>query len=300
LLAAACIVVVAIQAIVPGKPWYHSSSYALLVVALNALLWWRLRKLFAQGDPLALPITVAGVGALLSTVVGLSAGLLGPDTQTYAGAPGAVIPIGEPSGNLRFPSVDPTSEVPIVRFESSRGHTISVPPNRRRYVGAFVMWSAPHPVAALTAEDLHRRRVTITQPTNASFLSPVLLFSQSARIGGRMLPVDSFSLPAEQRVVKVVLFSAATLSEIRHHPTARPALLVAVEDERARMLPGAIRLLPSGERVTVGGVIIGAVIADYPQIVVAAAPDLPILLLGVAFFLAGALWYATLRSRSRS
>ncbi|MBV8726408.1 MAG: hypothetical protein JO233_01375 [Candidatus Eremiobacteraeota bacterium] len=298
-LAAVCIAAVVVQDVVPGKAWYHAGWYALVLAALNALLLWRLQKMFARHDAHALPMTPIVAGATLVTLIGLSAGLLGPDTQIYTGAPGATIPINEPSGNLRFP-FNPDAKQEVVIFEGRRGTRITLVPSRRRYVGAFVMWSAPRPVASVTAEDAAGHRLTITQPTNASFLSPVLLFSQTARIGGRTLPVDSFSLPAVQRIVKTVLFSPATLSQIQNKPVSQPALLVAIEDERGRLLHGAIRLLPSGERVNTGGVTIGAVVSDYPEIVIAAAPDFPIVFLGAAFLIAGLIWYATIRSPSRS
>ncbi|MBV9276685.1 MAG: hypothetical protein JOZ97_00455, partial [Candidatus Eremiobacteraeota bacterium] len=147
--------------------------------------------------------------------------------------------------------------------------------------------------------DAAGHRLTITQPTNASFLSPVLLFTQTAKIGGRSLPVDSFSLPAVQRVVKAVFFRASTLALIQNRAVNRPAILVAVENERGKLLPGAIRLVPSGGRVMVAGVTIGAVIVDYPRVTIAAAPSLPILALGIAGFLTGLAWYGGVKSPFR-
>ena len=298
-LAAACIVAVALQDIIPGKWWYHSGTYALVIVALCVLMLWRLQKSRSR-DAFRSLVVISAAGTLL-TLVGLAAGLLGPDTQTYTGAPGATLPISEPAGTLRFPVFsDPKDRSQSIQFTAANGGSVAIPQTRRRYAGAYVMWSDPSAVALVSAEDAAGRRLTVTQPTNASFLSPVLLFSQTAKIGGRTLPVDSFSLPAVQRIVKAVLFPATTLSKIQNRAVSEPALLVAVEDARGKLLPGAIRLLPSGQRVRVGGVIVDAVIADYPRVTIAAAPQLLILFLGMAAFLGGLIWYGLVRSSSRS
>ncbi|MBV9971715.1 MAG: hypothetical protein JO135_00105 [Candidatus Eremiobacteraeota bacterium] len=300
-LAAACVVGVALQDVVPGRWWYHSATYALLLAATCAFLLWRLSSAAKTRGQVFGPLLVMSGAAAVVTLCGLAVGLLGPDTQTYSGAPGATLATTEPSGTLRFPfQMDPDDRMGSVQFQSRAGRSLTIFQHRRSYTGAYVMWSDPHLVATITAADAAGRRLTITQPANASFLSPVLLFSQMAKIGGRMLPVDSFSLPAVQRSVKAVLFSPTTLSQIQGHAVFRAALLVAVEDERGRMLPGAIRLVPSGQRVTVGGVALGAVIATYPSVVVAAAPPLPILLPGVIAFFAGLSWYAALKNRFRS
>ncbi len=61
-----------------------------------------------------------------------------------------------------------------------------------------------------------------------------------------------------------------------------------------------MRLLASDTRVHIDGVVIGAAIEDYPQVVIASAPALPVLLVGVAGFFGGLGWYAGLRNRFRS
>ncbi len=220
-LAAACIAAVVLQDVAPGKWWFHSGSYALVLAALAALLLWRLKKRSRLPDASLKPLFCVTASATLVTLLGLAAGLLGPDTQTYAAAPGATIPVNEPSGSLAFPFLTgPRSNAQAVRFAAGGGRSFEIVEGRRRYSGAYVMWSEPHSVAVLSAADTSGRRLTITQPANASFLSPVLLFSQTAKIGGRNLPVDSFSLPAVQRVVKVVFFPPATLSQIQNRSAA--------------------------------------------------------------------------------
>lgn len=300
-LACICLVAVVVQDVFPGRSWYHTGSYALLLFGACALLVWRLQKRLRVADARVRPLTLVTAGALIGGAAGLASGLLGPDTRTFTSAPGASVALAEPPGTLRFP-FDPSPEerAVTVRFETADGRTITLPENRRRYIGGFVMWGAGRQVAVVAAADLQGRRLTITQPSNASFLSPVLLFTQSSRVGGRVLPVDSFAIPAAQRVVKTVLLSATVLAQMRGHPEVVPALLVAVEDERGRLLRGAIRLIPSHTHSAVGGVIIGDSIADYPQVVVAAAPYLPVLILGVAVFGAGLIWFISLKNSFRS
>lgn len=297
LLAAACLAAVGFQDVLPGNAWYHSASYALLLCALCALLLWRLQKRAMMHDPAFRPFAIVSAGAVIAAATGLGAGLLGPDTQTFLSAPGATIALSEPRGRLQFP-FDPNSAQGsvVVRFVDERGRVLMLPENVRRYAGPFVMWSSAHQVALVSAEDPLGRRLTITQPSNPSFLSPVLLFAQSARIGGRMLPVDTFAIPAALRTVKAVLFSAAALTQMRGDHQTQPALLAAVEDHRGRLLPGAIRLIPSGGRAAIGGVTIGATIADYPQVEVAAAPFWPVFVLGIAAFAAGCVWLARFKN----
>jgi len=291
LLACICLIAVVVQDAFPGLAWYHTGSYALLLFVLCALLAWRLQKLLRVSSARDRPLSLVTAGALIVGAAGLASGLLGPDTQTYVSAPGANVAISEPAGMLQFP-IDPTAlQRPVaVRFEGAGGHAIAVPAKARRYFGGFVMWSVAREVAVVSAEDLRGRRLTITQPSNPSFLSPVLLFVQRSQIGGRTLPVDSFSIPAMQRTVKAVLFSGPVLAQMRDARAHLPAVLVAVEDDRGHLLPGAIRLIPTHAHAAVGGVIIGDTILGYPQIVVAAAPYLPLLVLGIAVLVAGLIW----------
>jgi len=288
------------QDIIPGRSWYHTGSYALLIVALSALMLWRLRKAILNHDRSVPSLIAISAGASAIALTGLASGLLGPDTQTYIAPPGASMAILEPAGHLQFPfDVQRAANVATV-FRATTGREVTVALYQRRYIGAFILWSTSHPVAFVTAQDDRGRRLTITQPANPSFLSPVLVFPQTARIGGRILPVDSFSVPALQRIVKAVLFSADTLTKIQNRPASSPALLIAVEDERGRLLPGAMRLLPSGRRLRIDALTVGALIADYPQVVVAAAPALNIFLPGVAMFVVGLIWCAAFRIRFRS
>ena len=297
LLAATCVVAVALQDILPGQAWYHTGVYALAIIALCIVMAWRLNK-YRPRDRAFNALVLICAAAVLVALAGVASGLLGPDTQTFSGAPGANVAVSEPAGTLRFPFYeDPRGGGQSVQFIGAHGEPIAIA--RRRYTSAYVIWSEPHPVALLSASDAAGHRLTITQPTNASFLSPVLLFTQTAKIGGRSLPVDSFSLPAVQRVVKAVFFPASTLALIQNRAVNRPAILVAVENERGKLLPGAIRLVPSGGRVTVAGVTIGAVIVDYPRVTIAAAPSLPILVLGIAGFVAGLVWYGGVKSPFR-
>jgi hypothetical protein len=140
------------------------------------------------------------------------------------------------------------------------------------------------------AADAAGNHLTITQPTNATFLSPVLLMQQSTTIAGMEVQYDTFSVPALRRNIKAVLFSEQQASQLRSNPpiTGKPAVLFAVSDNADRVLPGGIGLVASGDRKRIDGLVLGATVGTYPAVVVASAPYLPVFAIGLVLLVAGA------------
>jgi len=278
------VLLVLLQDIVPGKSWYHSGAYAWALILLTAALVWRTRAA-RRNRECAAGIAVASAGAAVVAIAGLAATLLGPDTHTIIRAPAERIPISEPPGVIAFPSLDAFGAA--IEFTPQGRSAFRV--RARRYFGAYIFTSMSRDVAILKAATAADAHLTITQPDNSSFLSPVLLFSGQSEIAGRTLPVDSFAVPALRRSIKAVLFSARAIAqmdpEVSRDP--RPGVLFAVNDERGRLIPGAIRLVRSGARATIGGLTLEVGVASYPAVTIAAAPYWPLLLLGLLLYALG-------------
>ena len=280
-----CIALVVIQDIFPGQPWYHQGAYALTLAALISWQWWMVRRYWKY----ALVVT----GATIIGAAGLASSLLSPDPRTIVGGPGESVPITEPAGVLQFPVSRPPL-APILQRPGRSGVAVGL--HGRTYLAASILWTQPRTSAYLEVSDAHGARLTITQPTNTSFLSPVLLFRNTASIGGQILPVDSFAVPAAHRSVKAVLFTAAGLARMEKRGSeASPGILFAVEDERGQLIPGAIGLARDGEAIQKGGLILRPSIQAFPDVVITSAPYLPAVILGL--FLTG---IGVFKSRSRS
>jgi hypothetical protein len=138
------------------------------------------------------------------------------------------------------------------------------------------------------ARDLRGNRLTITQPTGSVFLSPVLLMQHRQTIAGMELPFDSFNVPAEQRVVKAVLFTAAQAAMLPHNAEiGDPAVLFAVDDANDRLLPHAIALSSGGKSVRAGGLALRGRVAGYPAVDILSAPNLIAVVLSALVVAAG-------------
>ncbi|MDQ6930940.1 MAG: hypothetical protein M3126_09775 [Candidatus Eremiobacteraeota bacterium] len=258
--AVACIVAVLAQDFFPAQPWYHQGSYAVLLMALIAWQWWMVRRYRTY--------LLLCAGATLVGVAGIACSLFAPDPQTIVRGPGESIPLSEPSGVLQFGVAVPP-QAPVFERPGRAAVSIGVS-GRRTYLAAFILWTKPRTSASVAAFDSHGARLTITQPLNTSFLSPVLLFANTAPIGGRNLPVDSFAVPAAHRNVKAVLLT-----------DPRPGVLFAVEDERGALIPGGIAMAGAGEIVHAGGIGLRASLQPFPEVIVTPAPYLPLVIPGV-------------------
>lgn len=261
-----------VQDIVPGRAVYHAGWYNALAVGMVILAARGLRRAGAGGR-------IAFAGAALLVAAGTACGLMGPDTQTIVGAPGATVDTPE-FGQVRFPLE--AAQIPA-----------------RRYAMTAIFSSVPRDVVHVRAFDARGDHVTLTQPSGVTFLSPVLLMQQTAQIAGMNVRTDDFALPALSRTVKAVYFTPAQAALLRSQAVVpgSAAILFDVSDARGKSLPHGLAIGAPGTMVRAGGVVLQADVEQFPGIQAAAAPFLPFVLAGLLAFAAGA---AKSSSRSKT
>jgi hypothetical protein len=266
------------QDIYPGQAIYHYGWYNAIVVALVIIAALQVRRLHSRGAVIAM------FGAAIVVLAGVASGLMGPDTQLVVGAPGAGVRNDDAGGTFVFPLA---ADAPV---ELQRGNSVTAIGAGRRYTGGFVLWKQPRTVVYVDAADAKGNHLTITQPTNASFLSPVLLMQQATTIAGMDVNFDTFSVPAQRLTVRAVLFTPQQAALLRTDPPIvnKAAVLFQVSDTADRQVPGGIGVAASGQRIAIGGVLLRGNVAAYPAIVMASAPYLPVLILGLLALVAGA------------
>lgn len=275
-----CVVLVLAQFVYPQTTWFHHGSYAALLMALLSIQWWQLRR--RRHDVLAV------CGATLIGIAGLASSLFGPETQTIVAGPGQAVPLSEPSGVLQFPVSQPPT-APALRRPGRADVTIALG-GRRTFLANYVLWTQSRTAAYIEAFDARGAHLTLTQPqsTNASFLSPILLFGETKTFENQKLAVDSFSLPAVHRNVNAVLFPSDAIAKMQKLSSdPRPGILFAVSGEGGRTLPRGIGLARSGDTIALAGVRLRPVIEDFPTVVIASAPYLPLTALGLLLFAVG-------------
>jgi hypothetical protein len=287
----AVVVAVAIQIALPGKSLYHAGWYnvalgGLVVVTVVA----GRRHLRRAKAPRARWATIAMLfGAVIVGFAGVLSGLFAPDNQTFVGAPGQRIHV-ESLGTLSFPLASIGATETSVSLERPLHGKVEVG-ERPSDAGSFVLRTLPRDVAWVEARDPRGNRLTVTQPTGAAFLSPVLLMEHRQTIAGMDLPFDSFNVPAARRIVKAVLFSSSQAAVLTRGlaSSGDAAVLFAVDDANERPLPNAIALSTGGKAVSVGGLSLRAVVAQYPAVEVVAAPNLVATILGGLLVVSGLL-----------
>jgi hypothetical protein len=290
------IALVLAQDVVPAwagfHTWQYSATVALAVVTVAA---YALGARRGADGPLGIRLGSAAAGAIVIMAAGIASGLLGPDTETVTRAPGTVAPLPDVGAAGFFPAADAAA---IARGDATivirrrDGSAVEVGPGVRRFFGTVALETAPQPAAYVEARDARGDRVTITQPTNVAFLSPVLLFGERVTIAGRVLPSDTFATPALHRQIKAFYFSKESATVAQSHGLGgREAVLLAVDDDAGRLQPGGIGFVPSGGEATIGGVRFRVSVGTYPALVISAVPDPLALFLG-GILLAGGLAFA--------
>jgi hypothetical protein len=290
--AAAGIVLVLAQDVAPTWSGYHTWQYsAALAIAAVAVAGYALGARKGEDGELGMRLTFAMTGALVIIAAGIASGLLGPDTETVQRAPGTVAPLPDVGAAAFFPVAGPATIAAgdaSVALRRRNASELDISSGGRRFVGATVVEAVPKPAAYVEARDAGGGHLTITQPTNPSFLSPVLLFPQEVPVANAVLPADAFATPALHRQIKAFYFSKAASAAARNHGFAgREALLFAVDDDSGRLLPGGIGFAASGQGVDLGGVHLRPTLGTYPALVISAVPYPPALWLGAALFVGG-------------
>ncbi len=292
--AALVIALAAAQDFYPKTALYHTWQYALamalgLVVTLAYANGARRGTDGVAGKRLLL----AMAGAVVAGLAGLASGLLGPDTAIVSGTPGTVVPIPALGAAAFFGAADADTiaraSAAVILRRRSAGDVV-VGPSTRRALGESLLYLEPHPAAYVDVYDERGAHLTVTQPTNASFLSPVLLFHQRQRIGALDVPFDTFNAPGQHRVVRALYFTPHELAQFSagRARAAEPTLVLSVADDAGR--PLGIVLAGEGRVVTVAGLRVRATVGAYPELAVAAAPPAWALIAGAVLFVAGLAW----------
>lgn len=293
------------QVVYPATPLYHSWQYALaLAIGLVVILAYANGVRRGDDGVAGRWLVVAVLGAAIVDVAGLAAGLLGPDTARVIGTPGTVTPIPALGAAAFFGPADAetiASGGAGVILRRRTGGEIALGAPTRRVLGESLVYLEARPAAYVDVYDERGAHLTVTQPTNASFLSPVLLFHDRQRIGALDVPIDTFATPARHRIVRALYFSAHDLAQFDHagarFDTSGPGLVLSASDDQGR--PLGITLASSGKDVAFAGLRIRATLGTYPALAIAAAPPTWALVAGIALFVAGSIW-SVLRPRIRA
>jgi hypothetical protein len=282
------------QVVEPGFALYHGWQYALaLGLVLAGALSYGLAGARGRDGAVGRRLATAMAGAAVVTLAGLAAGLLGPDTAEIIGTPGTVVPIPALGAAAFFAPADAAAiaagrgDVVLRRRGAA---AIAVGPGGRRILGESVLSLVPRVAAYVDAFDAGGAHLTVTQPTSTSFLSPVLLFRTTQRIGPVEAPFDTFATPARGLTVRALYFTPADLTSFGHAglQTASPALVLSAGDERGR--EAGIAMAPSGRPVELAGIRVRATLGTYPALEVAAAPPLWALIGGIVVFVGALVW----------
>jgi hypothetical protein len=288
------IALVLAQIVAPATALYHTWQYALALALALAVILAYANGARRGGDGVAgKRLALAMLGAAIVAFAGLASGLLGPDTATIVGTPGTVTPIPALGAAAAFGPADAET---IARGASGVGlrrrgaAEIGLAGGARRLLGESLVYLTPRPAAYVEAADGRGAHLTVTQPTNASFLSPVLLFRDRQRIGTISVPLDTFATPSLHRVFRALYFTPAELAEFRHAAAEVhvPALVLTASDDAGK--PLGITLAPSGSEVELADARVRVTLGTYPALAIAAAPEPWALLAGLVLFVGGVAW----------
>jgi hypothetical protein len=282
------------QDALPAREWYHGWEYVtILAIAIGGMIAhaaraWRGSE--ANGKRLA----IALAGATAVSVAGLLSGLIGPDDVTVVGTPGTVTPVADLGAAAFFPPADPQAiargaAVVTLRRRNAPDAVVGARPAP---AGLWVAFAQSRPAAYVEVRDDRGERLTITQPSNPSFLSPVLLFRQGQEIHGRTFPLDTFAVPAVHRIVRALYFTPADLATFPRDPSAsaprEPSAILTVADDAGKSL--GITMAPSGRTVAIAGLHVTVTLGTYPVLQLASAPQPLVTLGGILLFLIAGAW----------
>lgn len=284
----------------PARDWYHAWQYAtILILAIIVMLAYANGARRGADGPAGRRLALAMLGAVVVALAGLTSGLLGPDTITVIGSPGTVTPVPDLGVAAFFPPAGPATieHGDAVVTLRRRGASALDVANRPTLLDLSVATTRTHPAAYIEARSARGDRLTITQPNNPAFLSPVMLFRQTQPIRGKEVPLDEFAVPAEHRLVHILYFTAADLAAMRPGtPVTSGGAVLSVGDDQGKEL--GLTIAPSGHEVPIAGLEITITMGSYPVLVVASAPQPYALGAGCVVFAFGCVW-ALLALRER-
>jgi hypothetical protein len=292
------------QDVAPARDWYHSWQYiALLALAIVVMLGYAWSARGGADGVAGRRLALAMAGATATAVAGLLSGLIGPDSVTVVGTPGTVAPVPDLGVAAFFAPVDAAA---LARGDATvtlrrRGDGPIEVGTQPTPVGLSVVYTQPKPAAYVVARDLHGNRLTVTQPNNPSFLSPVMLFRQQQQIRDKTFPMDTFATPAMQRIARILYFSPADLAAFRHGlPGAsnQPGAVLSIADDAGNSR--GLTIAASGMPVTVGDLNLTITLGTYPELVIASAPQPVVMLGGIVLFVLGCAWALIPPKRQRA
>jgi hypothetical protein len=275
----------------PARDWYHGWQYiTILAIAIVVMAVYALRARAGDDGIAGRRLAVAMIGAVIVAAAGMISGLCGPDTVTVVGTPGTVTPVPDLGAAAFFAAADAAS---IARGDAvvtlrRRGAPPVEVGARPVPLDLSVVVAQPRPAAYVVARDTRGERLTVTQPSNPSFLSPVLLFRSTQPIRDRTFPLDTFAVPAVHRVVHALYFSPADLAAFRHTAQGEGGIVLSATDEGGT--EQGLTIAPSGQGVPLAGLDLTLTMGTYPILIVAAAPEPFALIGGTVVFGAAGLW----------
>ena len=286
LLAAVLALAAIVELAVPGRPLFQTGWYATVMVALVVVAIAGARGEYrrAAGAGGRAGVVLAAFGAAILGLAIVANALFAPEPRTIIAAPGQHVAVAELGGMLAFP-VSPSGSVSLVRPGRPPAEISEGP----HYVGSFVLRAISRNAVAVSAANGRGERLTVTQPSGAAFLSPVLLMEQTQSIAGMDVRYDSFAVPAVNRLVRAVLFNPQQAAQL-HNLEGPPGFAVrfSVDDGLDRPIHDNIRIVHDGGTTTdVGGGLLHADVVPFPSVEVVAIPSLPASILGVILAIAG-------------
>jgi len=289
------------QDLVPARDWYHGWQYiALLALAIIVMIGYAWGARDGSDGVAGRRLALAMAGAIATATAGLLSGLIGPDTVTVVGTPGTVTPVPDLGVAAFFAPADPTSLAhgdPTVTLRKPGEGPLEIG-TQPTPVGLSVIFTQMRPAAYVVAHDAHGNRLTVTQPNNPSFLSPVLLFRQQQQIRDKNFPMDTFATPAANRIARVLYFSAADLAAFRHGlPGAANAAgaVLSIADDAGNSR--GLTIAASGLPVTVADLNLTITLGTYPVLVIASAPQPVVMIGGIVLFVLACAWAAFARPK---
>jgi hypothetical protein len=277
------------QDVRPGLDVYHTWQYAAaLTIALIIMIPYAWGARTGSDGAAGRRIAFAITGAAAIAAGGLVSGLIGPDTVTVGGSPGTVTPVPDLDAAAFFGSADPPTIArgdATVVLRRKGAEPLAVSQGGRLFLGTSIVYLAARPAAYIVARDAGGDRLTVTQPTNPTFLSPVLLFPQDQPIRGKSYPLDTFAAPGVHRIARALYFSANDAQTFSHLGSGGAALVLSVNDDSGKSV--GLTIVPSGRDVAIGDLHITATLGTFPRLVIASAPHPALLIIGLLMFIGG-------------
>lgn len=272
----------------PYTLWVHSWE-AALTAALAGLV---LLVLFFNGlrsrNGAQRFAALGALGGAVISIAFVAAELLVGPPQRIAGAPGQTFAPPHAAGlEVAFPQVS-AADLAQGRFAKSvdviagsRRRSLAIGQTLRAH--SFVLRCEDWPAAYVEARSPRAQSETVTQPTGAAFVSPVLQFPNVDSDG---LPVDSFSVPAMHREVRAKYYPGLPSRGIDI-----PFVQLQINEENGGVLYNGVAV--NNRPVRQAGVVLTFAIGTYPIVWMTGAPDLLGLCVGALMLAAGIIGFVS-------